>query len=148
VSVISELRQRVSNLVGIKVSDAPFERAKPYLQTGLDVFIGAESVLLEGLAHGAAGAASGVAGAFPELVSALVRDPTPERGGLIASLREILAKHSVQPSVKAALELRGVPMSRDVRAPLRPLTAAAAAELRSDLENLLGADALSHPAAA
>ena len=49
VAVIEELRQRASNLVGMKVSDAPFGRAAPYLATGLDVFIGAEGVVLEGL---------------------------------------------------------------------------------------------------
>lgn len=148
VGVVTELRQRASNLVGMKVSDAPFKRAEPYLRTGLDVFIGAESVLLEGLANGAVGAVSGVAGAFPELVAALVRDPTPERSDLVTSLRAVLAKHSVQPAVKAALGFRGVPMSRDVRAPLRPLTTAAADQLRSDLEGLLGVDALAHAAEA
>ncbi len=148
VSVVAQLRDRVDNLVGMKVSDAPFERAEPYLQTGLDVFIGAESVLRQGLAHGAVGAVSGVAGAFPELVSALVHDPTAERSELLASLRGVLAKRSVQPSVKAALGLRGVPVTRDVRAPLAPLTEAQTQELGTELQDLLGADALAHPAAA
>jgi dihydrodipicolinate synthase/N-acetylneuraminate lyase len=76
VVVVEALRDRAPNLVGMKVSDAPFERAEPYLATGLDVFIGAESVVRQGLENGAAGAVSGVAAAFPEAVSALVRDPT------------------------------------------------------------------------
>jgi hypothetical protein len=34
---------------------------------------------------------SGVAGAFPEAVSALERDPAPERVALVASLRAALS---------------------------------------------------------
>ena len=95
VSVIERLRDRAPNLAGMKVSDAPLERVEPYLATGLDVFIGAEAVLAEGLEHGAVGAVSGVAGAFPEAVSALVRDPAPERVALVASLR----RRAVRPAV-------------------------------------------------
>jgi hypothetical protein len=47
VSVIERLRDRATNLAGMKVSDALFERVEPYLATGLDVFIGAEAVLAE-----------------------------------------------------------------------------------------------------
>jgi dihydrodipicolinate synthase/N-acetylneuraminate lyase len=137
VAVIDELRQRASNLVGMKVSDAPFERAAPYLATGLDVFIGAEGVIREGLENGAVGAVSGVAGAFPEVVAALVRDPTPERELLAESLRRALSERPFQASVKAALGLRGVPVRADVRAPLLPLPAGAVERLRSELERLL-----------
>ncbi|HZE06857.1 MAG TPA: dihydrodipicolinate synthase family protein, partial [Solirubrobacteraceae bacterium] len=79
VAVIEQLRERAPNLAGMKVSDAPFERVEPYLATGLDVFIGSEDVIAQGLRRGAVGAVSGVAAAFPEAVSALVRDPTAER---------------------------------------------------------------------
>ncbi len=56
VAVIEQLRERAPNLAGMKVSDAPFERVEPYLAAGLDVFIGAEAVLAQGLRHGAVGA--------------------------------------------------------------------------------------------
>lgn len=141
-SVIDELRGRASNLVGMKVSDAPFERVQPYLSIGLDVFIGAEAVIRDGLSHGAVGAVSGVAGAFPEVVAALVSDPTPERAERVQELRSALSRHPIQASVKAALGLRGLPVRPDVRAPLQPLAPAAIAELRGELEAALGTDAL------
>lgn len=143
-SVVARVRERAANLVGMKVSDAPFERVKPYLETGLDVFIGAEAVIPEGLRNGAVGAVSGVAAAFPELVSALVREPTPERAALVQAVREALSERPFQASVKVALGLRGVPVSADVRAPLQPLPSTAAEELRAELERLLGPEALSH----
>lgn len=148
IAVIEKLRERAPNLVGLKVSDAPFERAEPYLSIGLDVFIGAESVVREGLHHGAVGAVSGLAGAFPEAVSALVRNPTRERAALVESLRATLSQNSFQPSVKAALGFRGLPVRPDVRAPLRPLPDNAAQRLRTDLEDLLGTDTLARPVSA
>jgi dihydrodipicolinate synthase/N-acetylneuraminate lyase len=60
VAVIERLRERAPNLTGMKVSDAPFDRVERYLATGLDVFIGAEEVVAQGLRHGAVGAVSGV----------------------------------------------------------------------------------------
>jgi dihydrodipicolinate synthase/N-acetylneuraminate lyase len=138
VDVVRALLGRAPNLAGMKVSDAPFELVEPYLATGLDVFIGAESVLVQGLAGGAVGAVSGVAAAFPEVVSGLVRDPTAERAELVRSLRGALSERPFQASVKAALGFRGVPVQPDVRAPLRPLAPSAAETLRTELELLLG----------
>ena len=71
----------------MKVSDTPFDCVNPYLRGGLDVFIGAEALIAEGLRHGAVGAVSGVAAAFPEALTALIGDPTPERSALVQSLR-------------------------------------------------------------
>jgi dihydrodipicolinate synthase/N-acetylneuraminate lyase len=133
---IEWLQDRLPNLVGIKVSDAPFERVKPYLATGLDVFIGAEELIPEGLEGGAAGAVSGVAAAFPEAVAALVREPTDAQTAHVAALRAALSVHPFQASVKAALGLRGLPVHPDVRAPLRPLSATAVEDLRHRLEEL------------
>ncbi len=142
VQVIKELREQAPNLVGMKVSDAPFERVEPYLEIGLDVFIGAEGVLRAGLEHGAVGAVSGVAGAFPEAVVALVREPTAERAELVEGLRAALSRHPFQASVKCALGLRGVPVRPDVRAPLRRLPVEDSERLAGELERLLGAEAL------
>jgi len=121
VAVVEELGARAGNLVGMKVSDSPFAQVERYLGLGLDVFIGAEALLRDGLAHGAAGAVSGVAAAFPEAVAALVADPTAERARSVESLRAALGRHPFQAAVKAALGMRGVPIGADVRAPLRPL---------------------------
>jgi dihydrodipicolinate synthase/N-acetylneuraminate lyase len=138
VEVVQRLGERAPNLAGMKVSDAPFERVAPYLATGLDIFIGAETVLPEGLANGAVGAVSGLAAAFPEAVSALVRDPIAERAALVDALRAALWAGPFQASVKAALVSRGVPVKPDVRAPLAPLSTSAAASLRTELERVLG----------
>ena len=138
VAVVDALRERADNLVGMKVSDAPFDRVERYLGSGLDVFIGAESVIPEGIENGAVGAVSGVAAVFPEAVSALVHEPTPERAALVQSLRVALSEHPFQASVKAALGFRGVPVRRDVRAPLRPLTSEEGKRLQVELERLLG----------
>lgn len=67
------------NLRGLKVSDAPFSAVAPYLIDGLDLFIGFDSLIPEGLAIGAVGAVSGVAAITPEFVCDLVRDPSPEK---------------------------------------------------------------------
>jgi dihydrodipicolinate synthase/N-acetylneuraminate lyase len=82
---------------------------------------------------------------FPEVVAALVREPTAEREAVIGSLREALSRHTIQASVKAALGLRGVPVLADVRAPLRPVAPEAAETLRAELERLLDADTLTRP---
>ena len=88
---------------------------------------------------------SGLAAAFPEAVSALLRDPTDERDQLVRSLRSALSAHPFQAAVKAALGFRGVPVGPDVRAPLQPLSGESAAALRAALARLLGAGALSRP---
>jgi dihydrodipicolinate synthase/N-acetylneuraminate lyase len=143
-AVVEELRERAPNLAGMKVSDAPFERVEPYLALGLDVFIGAEDLIPQGLARGAVGAVSGVAAGFPELVSALVAEPTAERLAPVHALRAALSRHTFQASVKAALGWRGLPVRPDVRAPLRPL-AGSAEELRIALEALLASTTPSGP---
>lgn len=140
--VIEELRARAANLAGMKVSDSPFTRVVPYLRLGLDVFIGAEGVIREGLEHGAAGVVSGVAGAFPEVVAALVREPTADRSELVQALREVLSRRPFQASVKAALRIRGLSIRPDVRAPLRPLSGEEMSSLRAELEDVLGAERL------
>jgi dihydrodipicolinate synthase/N-acetylneuraminate lyase len=124
VAVVERLRERVPNLRGLKVSDKPWDAVEPYLLDGLDVFIGAESLVARGLAAGAAGAVSGLAAVFPEVVAALVRDPTEERSAEAESLRASLDRFPFQAAIKAVAARRGVPISTDVRPPLRTLTAA------------------------
>ena len=141
VEVIDALRDRTANLVGMKVSDAPLDRAEPYLNLGLDVFIGAEPVIRAGLDRGAVGAVSGVAAAFPEAVAALVAEPTSERAALVESLRAVLGRLPFQAAVKTALRFRGVPVREDVRAPLRPTSPADVERLRAQLESLVDLEA-------
>jgi dihydrodipicolinate synthase/N-acetylneuraminate lyase len=119
--VLARLRERAPNLTGLKVSDSPWEKVAPYLIEGLDVFVGAEALIAQGLAAGAAGAVSGLAGSFPDAVVPLVRDPSPERAERVGSLRASLQRLPFHAASKTALGLRDVPFRPDVRPPLRGL---------------------------
>ena len=121
-AVIERLRDRAPNLAGMKVSDSPWEKVAPYLLDGLDVFIGAEALLVQGLAAGAAGAVSGLASCFPDAVVPLVRDRTAEAQQKATALRASLQRLPFHAAAKAVLGLRGVPVAPEVRAPLRGLT--------------------------
>ena len=131
--VVVELGGRAPNLAGLKVSDTPWERFEPYLIEGLDVFVGPESLIARGRAAGAVGAVSALATAFPELVAACVREPTDERAAGLAELRAAIERFPRHAALKHVLHRRGVPISTDVRAPLRGLTDAE----RSELDELL-----------
>jgi dihydrodipicolinate synthase/N-acetylneuraminate lyase len=126
ISVIERLRELAPNLTGLKVSDSPFERVAPYLLDGLDVFIGAEALIGEGLANGAAGAVSGLAAAFPEVVVDAVWTGNSAAAGELRAAVERFPRHA---ALKALLALRGVPIREDVRLPLRGLTEVERAEL-------------------
>jgi dihydrodipicolinate synthase/N-acetylneuraminate lyase len=131
VPVIERLREAAPNFRGLKVSDRPWERFAPYLIEGLDVFVGPEALLSQGLAAGAIGAVSALASAFPELVAAAVRDPDNFD---LAPVRAALERFPFQAAAKVVLARRGVPMGPDVRRPLRLLTA----DERRELEQWLG----------
>jgi dihydrodipicolinate synthase/N-acetylneuraminate lyase len=135
--VIERLRSEAPNLAGLKVSDTPFERVRPYLLEDLDVFIGSEPLLPQGLAEGAAGTVSGLAAAFPDQVAALYREPGADGAvELVAALRDALQQFQFNAAVKVALAWRGVPVRGDVRAPLLPLAPAERSALESQLEEL------------
>jgi dihydrodipicolinate synthase/N-acetylneuraminate lyase len=122
VTVIERLRDAVGNLAGLKVSDTPFDAVKPYLLEGLDVFIGSEPVVLEGLEAGAVGAVSGLATAWPEVVAQLVRDRSEASHARVVALRDALTKLPFHATLKQVLVDRGVLACADVRPPLRGLT--------------------------
>jgi dihydrodipicolinate synthase/N-acetylneuraminate lyase len=118
---IAGLRDEASNFAGLKVSDTPWERFSPYLVDGLDIFVGPEALIPQGLAHGATGAVSGLAASFPDAVVALVRDPTPENGARVGALRASLQALPFHAASKMVLGLRGVSVRGGVRPPLRDL---------------------------
>jgi dihydrodipicolinate synthase/N-acetylneuraminate lyase len=124
VPVIERLRERAPNLAGMKVSDSPWERFEPYLVEGLDVFVGPERLIHAGLERGARGAVSALATAFPELVAEAVRAPSDPGSGRLGALRDALEAFPRHAALKRVLTRRGVPITEDVRAPLRPLSAA------------------------
>ncbi len=134
IGVVERLRDTAPNLAGLKVSDSPFEKVRPYLIEGLDVFIGAEALLAAGLEAGAAGAVSGLAAAFPREVAEVVREPTAEGAGNLGELRSGIERFPRHAALKAVVASKGVPLREDVRAPLRPLAEAERAELLAWLE--------------
>ena len=130
-AVIERLRETASNLRGLKVSNQPFDAVEPYLLEGLDAFVGAEGLVAQGLEHGAAGAVSGLAAAFPEPVARLVH----EREGDPGPIRAAVERFPFHAALKRVLGRRGLPVREDVRAPLRPLTDAEREELDRWLES-------------
>jgi dihydrodipicolinate synthase/N-acetylneuraminate lyase len=131
VEAIERVRELAPNLAGLKVSNQPFEDVDPYLLEGLDVFVGAESLVLRGLEHGAAGAVSGLAAVFPAEVARLVR----ERSGDVGPLRASLERFPFQAAAKFCLGRLGVPVGEDVRRPLRTLRPEEKTELAEWLES-------------
>src|SRR4051812_14904388 len=121
--VVERLRADTSNLAGMKVSDTPWEKVTPYLIEGLDVFVGSEPLVPQGLDAGAKGAVSGLATAFPEIVAALVHDRTDAAAKAVTLLRERLAGIPFQSALKTILVARGIEIAPSVRRPLRGITA-------------------------
>jgi dihydrodipicolinate synthase/N-acetylneuraminate lyase len=119
--VVRQIRERAPNFAGLKVSETPWERFRPYLIEGLEVFVGPEALIGRGMAAGAVGAVSALAAAFPDVVSAVVANPTEEAAARAGALRAAVQRFPFQSALKAVLGLRGVPIRADVRAPLRTL---------------------------
>ncbi len=123
VDVIARVRERAPNLRGLKVSDTPFASIEPYLTVdGMDVFIGSEPLVLEGMARGAIGAVSGLASAFPAITAALVHDRSERADEQVKLLRAGLQGIPFHAALKEILIAKGVLASADIRAPLRGLT--------------------------
>ena len=129
--VLARLQEETANFVGLKVSDTPWDAFRPYVLDGLAVFVGPESLIHLGLEAGAVGAVSALAGAFPEEVAAVVRDPTEEGAARLAELRAGVERFPRQAALKRVVASRGVPLRSDVRGPLRDLTREEARELES-----------------
>jgi dihydrodipicolinate synthase/N-acetylneuraminate lyase len=123
VGVIERVRERSPNLCGLKVSDTPFSAVEPYLAiAGMEVFVGSEPLVLQGMQAGAIGAVSGLASAFPEITAALVHDRSERANEQVALLRSGLQGIPFHAALKEVLVARDIFTSADVRAPLRGLT--------------------------
>jgi len=118
-AVLAQLKEQAPNLVGMKVSDTPYEKFEPYLHEGLDVFVGPEAFIGRGMKAGAVGAVSALASAFPEHVARAVREQSDE----LEPLRDAVERFPRHAALKLVVARRGVPMPPDVRAPLRQLSA-------------------------
>lgn len=124
VAVVERVRDRTSNLAGLKVSDAPWSAIEGYFDLGVPVLVGNEPLIAEAASKPAfAGSVSAVAGAFPEAIRALVDDPTPGRAAAVGRLRAALTETASLPAMgKRVLASRGVPIRPDVRLPARTAT--------------------------
>ena len=142
VPVAERVRERASNLAGLKVSETPFARVRPYLALALPIYIGSEPLIAEAVAAGEiAGSVSALASVFPEATRALLDDPTPARAAAVGELRAAISHQPLIPTAKAVLRSRGVPINHDVRAPLRPLTEEEVEAARRRADEVLGAAA-------
>ena len=91
----------------MKVSDTPFAAVEPYLALeGLDVFIGNEPLVLEGMERGAIGAVSGLASAFPGITAALVHDRSERAHEQVMRLRTGLQGIPFHAALKEVLVAR------------------------------------------
>ncbi len=117
--VLERLREAAPNLKGLKVSNRPFGDVQPYILEGLDVFVGFEEFVPEGMELGAVGTVSGLASVYPAEVVAMVKDGDAARA---TELRAGLERFPFHAAAKVALASRGVPIREDVRGPLRGLT--------------------------
>jgi dihydrodipicolinate synthase/N-acetylneuraminate lyase len=133
--VLGRLREQAPNLAGLKVSDSPWEAFAPYLLEGLDVFVGPEALISQGMRANAVGAVSALASAFPDRVAAAVRDPDGDEAKGMADLRAAIERFPRHAALKRIVARKGVPIREDVRAPLRPLRADEREELDRWLES-------------
>jgi dihydrodipicolinate synthase/N-acetylneuraminate lyase len=135
--VIRRIQDQVDNLAGLKVSESPWEAVAPYLELDLPVLIGNEPLIPAGLGHGAVGSVSGMAAAFPEVVRDALDDPSPANEARMSRVRAAMeASGQFIAAAKHVLGLRGVPVSPDVRAPLRRLTSDEAAALEGGVADV------------
>ncbi len=136
-AVLERLRDDASNVVGLKVSDTPFDAFEKYLLPGFDIFVGPEALIADGMARGARGAVSALASALPRHVAAVVREPSAEGAGRLGELRAAVERFPRQAALKRLLALQGVAVREDVRAPLRTLTPDERDELDAWAEDVL-----------
>jgi dihydrodipicolinate synthase/N-acetylneuraminate lyase len=138
-SMLARLREECDNVVGMKVSDSPWNAFERYLLDGFDIFVGPEALIHRGREAGAIGAVSALASAFPAEVAAVVRDPTEEGAARLSELRARMESFPRHAALKRVAGWRGVPLRPDVRPPLRDLDADEVSELEAWLEVELGA---------
>jgi dihydrodipicolinate synthase/N-acetylneuraminate lyase len=138
-SMLVRLREESDNVVGMKVSDSPWNAFERYLLDGFDIFVGPEALIHRGREAGAIGAVSALASAFPAEVAAVVRDPTEAGAARLSGLRARMESFPRHAALKRVAGWRGVPLLPDVRPPLRDLDADEVSELEAWLERELGA---------
>jgi dihydrodipicolinate synthase/N-acetylneuraminate lyase len=134
--VIDRVRDRAPNLAGLKVSESPLERIRPFLELDLPVLIGSEPQLPAALELGAIGSVSGLAAAFPDVVRSALDQPDADAEARVVALRAAMEAQPFIASAKHVLARRGVAVKPDMRAPMRPLTDEERSTLRASLAAL------------
>jgi dihydrodipicolinate synthase/N-acetylneuraminate lyase len=137
-NVIARVHEAAPNLAGLKVSEAPFTKVRPYLDLGQPVLVGFEPLIPAAMAAGAAGSVSGLAAAFPDVVRSALDSPDQTAERRLTELRSAM-EASGGPfiaAVKHVLSIRSVPVQPELRAPIRALTREEARRLESALAGL------------
>ena len=138
-AMLAGVREEAANIVGMKVSDTPWDSFAEYLLEGFDIFVGPEALIHRGREAGAIGAVSALASAFPEDVAAVVREPTEAGAAHLATLRAKVESFPRHAALKRVARWKGVPIRPDVRPPLRDLDTSEVAELEAWLARSPGA---------
>ena len=133
-SMLARLRDEADNLVGMKVSDTPWEAFERYVLDGFDIVVGPEALIHRGREAGAVGAVSALASAFPEEVAAVVREPSEEGAARLADLRARMESFPRIAALKRVAASKGAGIRPGVRSPLRDLDEAEVATLEEWLE--------------
>lgn len=101
IQVIAKLKSAFpSTVLGVKDSSGSFENTRELLQLpGLEILVGDERLLAEGVKLGASGAISGLANLFPSQLCQVVA--SGENNPLLNRLVDIVVSFPVTPAVKA-----------------------------------------------
>ena len=144
-TTVARLARDVPNFVGIKDSSGDLTQFVEYIRlcpSGFQAFMGRDSLIFAGLAHGAAGAVAATANVVPELAVSIydavaARDFARghELQRLLLPLRQAFDLGSFPAVVKEAMKVIGLPAG-PTRQPVGPLSDEARARLREVLEQV------------
>ncbi|MDW8321788.1 MAG: dihydrodipicolinate synthase family protein [Armatimonadota bacterium] len=130
------------HVIGLKDSSGCWETVLSFLLRfpRLQIFVGAENLLVDALASGAAGCISGLANALPELIVGIDaasrrREEVTQLGERLEAVMNAVDAVPFIPAIKQICVWRGLPRMA-VRPPLRELTAQQADMLRRALQSL------------
>lgn len=130
------------HLIGLKDSSGSWETVLSFLLRfpRLQIFVGAENLLADALASGAAGCVSGLANAFPELIVGIdtasrLREDTTSLSERLMAVLEAMNTTPFIPAIKQICAWRGLPKMA-VRPPLRDLIPQQADALHRALRSL------------
>lgn len=144
-ATVARVAHDAPNFTGIKDSSGDLTQFVEYIRLcppGFKAFMGRDSLIFAGLAHGAAGAVAATANVVPELVVSIydavaARDFVQGRElqRLLAPLRQAFGLGSFPVVIKEAMQVIGLPAG-PARGPVGPLSDEARVRLRDVLEQV------------